>query len=135
MTRLARIVLGAASPLLLLACLVGGGVGTWLFVLVSPLFPPALIVLGACREGGDRRPAFVALVLALSLELAALGVALSGGPPSGGPFVLGLPAATLWMLLGFGVLPLALVPWSYARLFSAGAARAAERHPDRRPGG
>jgi len=115
MARLARIALGAASPLLLLALLLGGGVGTWIFALVSPLVPAALILVGADRPSLDRRVGWVALTLALSLESGTIGILLLGNRP--GPFVLGLPAATVLMILAFGALPLAIVPAAYAALF------------------
>lgn len=127
MARFARIMLGVASPLLLLACLVGGGAGTWLFVLISPLVPPALIVLGACRGAGDRRVALVALMLALSLELGAVSVMLLDARSA--PWLFGLPLATALMLLAFGVIPLALVPWSHAALFRPPREGAAPRSP------
>jgi hypothetical protein len=103
--------LAAASPLVLVALLVGGSAGEALFVSASLLFPPALIALGA---RGRRAGAVGRLALALGLLLeasAALLLArhttLAAAPGLG----LGL------MILGLCGLPLVLVAVGHAALF------------------
>jgi hypothetical protein len=119
MDRIARIVLGIGSPLIVLTCVAGGEASQLVFVVVTPLIPVALIALGASRRGGTRRVGWVLLGLALTLEAGSLGIlflARSGGEV---PFLAGLPVATLVMLLFLGVVPLLLIPVCHAALFGA----------------
>jgi hypothetical protein len=137
MDRIALIVLGIGSPLLVLACLLGGEAGRLTFVTVTPLIPVALIALGASRQGSrgspgnrgrQRNVAWVLLALTLTLEAGSVGVLLLSRPDDGASLVAGLPAATFVMLVALGVGPLLLIPVSYAVLFEAdGQASSAER--------
>lgn len=119
MDRIARIVLGIGSPLIVLACIVGGEAARVVFIVVTPLFPVALIALGASRQGRGRRLGWVLLVLALTLEAGSVGIWILGRSATGAPVFAGLPAATLVMLLFLGVVPLLLIPFCYAALFGA----------------
>jgi hypothetical protein len=118
MKRIALSTLAILSPLILLSFLVGGRVGELLFASSAVMFPAAVCALGARGVAARRIVALLALVLAVS----ALGLLLtSPGAGSTG----GLPAATWWMLLGFGLAPLLLVTLGYAGTF---------RPPPRRSG-
>jgi hypothetical protein len=113
MDRLGRIVLGVGSPLILVALLVGGGTGSWIFVLVAALFPPALMAIAA--PATPRRGAVAGVVtLAAVLEAGSVGVLLLDGAAAGLPWPAGLPPATFCMLALLGGVPLILVPWSFA---------------------
>ena len=119
MDRIARIVLGIASPLALVACFVEGETGRVTFVVVTPLIPAALIALGGARSGEGRRLAWVVLGLTVMLEAGSVGVMLLSRPDTSSTLVAGLPASTLVMLLALGVGPLLLIPVSHALLFGA----------------
>ena len=119
MDRIARIVLGIGSPLILLACIVGGEVARVVFVVVTPLIPVALIALGASRRGGNRRIGWALLALALTLEVGSIGILYLGRSGAEAATYAGLPAATIVMLLVLGVGPLLLIPICYAALFGA----------------
>ena len=119
MDRIARIVLGIGSPLVVLACFVGGEAGILVFVAVTPLIPVALIALGASRRGRRRRVAWVLFALALTLEAGSVGVLLLSRSAGEVSFIAGLPTATIVMLLALGVAPLLLIPVCYAALFEA----------------
>ncbi|RMG46569.1 MAG: hypothetical protein D6718_05365 [Acidobacteria bacterium] len=75
-------------------------------------FPPALIALGAARRGTLGR--LRVPLAAFAFELEAVGLALVLAPGGGEPGWFGLPAKTVLMLLGLGVVPLVVVPWLYA---------------------
>jgi hypothetical protein len=119
MDRIGRIVLGVGSPLIVLACFVGGEASRLVFVVVTPLIPVALIALGASRRGGSRWIGWVLVALALTLEAGSLGILFLGRSGAEALSVGGLPASTLVMLLVLGVVPLLLIPVCYAALFGA----------------
>jgi len=121
MRRVALILLGSGSPLLVLALLVGGRWAEWGFVLVSLSFPAALCAVGAMGPG--RRATAGRLFLALGLLLVASGAGmllLDGREGS----LLGLPPAAALMLVGLGLVPLLLTCLGYAAGFGeSGAGR------------
>lgn len=119
MDRIARIVLGIVSPLIVIACIVGGEAGQWVFVVATPLVPVALIALGASRPGGDRRLGWVLLGMTLAFEVGSIGILVLSRSGGESPSSAGLPAATVIMLIVLGVVPLLLIPVSYAALFGA----------------
>jgi hypothetical protein len=120
MDRIARIVLGVGSPLIVLSCIVGGEASRLVFVVVTPLIPVALIALGASRRGGGSRwIGWVLVALALTLEAGSLGILFLARSGAEALSVGGLPASTLVMLLVLGVVPLLLIPVCYAALFGA----------------
>ncbi|HXV75847.1 MAG TPA: hypothetical protein VD788_05955 [Candidatus Polarisedimenticolaceae bacterium] len=114
MARFSLIALAISSPVLLLALLVGGEAGGFVFAVVAPIVPVGLMALG--RDGGPRRFGVVVWLglLWLSLEAGTLGILFATGRTGGW---LGLPAATVWMLVGLGIVPLLLVPWGFAWLW------------------
>jgi hypothetical protein len=129
MARLALIVLAVASPVLLLALLVGGETAGWVFALVSPLVPVALMALGEdSQTAGVRHAVFLGLLL-LTLELGTVGVLALAGPGRAEAVWFGLPLSTGWMLVALGLVPLLLVPAGYAVLFRDDPGR---RAPPRR---
>lgn len=119
MDRIARIVLGVGSPLIVLSCIVGGEASRLVFVVVTPLIPVALIALGASRRGGSRWIGWVLVALTLTLEAGSLGILFLARSGAEALAVGGLPASTLVMLLVLGVVPLLLIPVCYAALFGA----------------
>jgi hypothetical protein len=113
----ARIVLGIGSPVLLLAFLVGGEIGTWAFVVVGPLFPVALIALGAGGNGRSRSLAVLLLLFALSLEAGSIGILALHRWPRGDLSIFGLPPGTILMLVALGLVPFLLITLGYTALF------------------
>jgi hypothetical protein len=107
--------LTAASLLLLATLLVGGRIAEGLFVLLSVVFPVALMLLGLGAGRHAARPA-VAL-LGLVLALSALGVLFWPASPSPEQYRLGLPVPAWIALFGLGLVPFVLVVWSYAATF------------------
>jgi hypothetical protein len=110
------LLLGAMSPLLLLACLVGRAAGAWIFAALSGLFPVALIALGAVRSAAGLGRLRAPLLL-LAVVLAGGLLALLALPP-GGATVFALPLRTALMLFVLVPVPLAIVGWAYAATFS-----------------
>lgn len=124
MKRLSLGFLGLASPLLLLALLLGGAWMTWLFATLSMLVPVALIALGAARPGAGAPPWRALLALAMLLEAGAIGLPLLAGNPAR---IAGLPPATLWMLVLLGLAPLVLVASAFALDFDRFSGRNEDR--------
>jgi len=116
--------LTAASLLLLATLLVGGRLAEGLFVLLSVVFPVALMLLGLGAGRHAARPAVAALGLVLALS--ALAVALWPASPSPEQLRFGLPVPAWIALSGLGLVPFVLVVWSYAATF---------RSPDETPHG
>ncbi|MCP3979775.1 MAG: hypothetical protein GY716_10675 [bacterium] len=111
---LRRVALGAlavASPLLVVACGIGG-TSSWLFVIPSLLVPVALIALAASTLRDSRR---------VLLPLLALGALLVGS--GAGILWLPAPASTWLMAFGLGLLPLLVVGLGFAVTFDAGGDR------------
>jgi hypothetical protein len=103
---------------MLVALLFGGRLAEWTFALTATLFPVLLIALGTRRMLHRVRVTFLP-VLGLVLGLSAAGVLyLSAGQREVAP-IAGLPPATLWMLVGLGLVPLVLVTWVYSATFDA----------------
>ncbi len=99
---------GVASPVMLLACVVGGPIASWIFALAAVLFPIALIGIGASRL--SRRAG-------LWIALAGIGL-LTVASTVGLLTVSGRPGATLvLMLCGLGVVPLIVLVVVYAVTF------------------
>ena len=120
MRRVPIAVLTAASLGSVVGCLVGGRVGTWLFVLATLAFPPALVALG---DGRTRVRAAVAIVLAIVLEGSGVTLlALADAPP--GPAIAGWPVSAWWVLLGFAVVPFVLTGVGHAWASRSDAPRA-----------
>jgi hypothetical protein len=101
---------------LLIASIAGGRAGEWVFALAAVAFPVLLIGFATRRA----RP-----VLALLLLGSATGVLVLSNGAGGAQAWLGLPAATWWMLVGLGILPLLLVVVSHG--FGGARGRAGRR--------
>jgi len=115
MRRIALIVLATASPVLLLALLVGGEAGGWLLAVTGPLIPVALMALaGGAGPPGRRERLWLAAWL-LSLEIGCVGMMLLRGRAVDDPSA--LPSSTWIMLVALGAIPLVLVAFGYAALF------------------
>lgn len=106
----ARVFLAAGSVAMIAASVVGGTFAAMIFVGVATLFPVALIAVGASR--GGRLGRVGPLLGALALVLAGSALVLVILRPSG--WFLGLPTATVLMLVGLGLAPLLLVALGYA---------------------
>jgi len=130
-------VLTVASVSLLVATLVGGSWGEWVFVLVAPLFPVLLMLLATPRRGGRRTVERAGIVL-LGALLGVTAVGIRQAEASADPgWVLGVPVSTLWMGLGLVLLPLLLVGSCFAIGFAApdpGFGRRSEGPHDARSG-
>jgi len=107
--------LTVAALLLLAALLVGGRLAEGLFVVLSVLFPVALMLLGLGAGRHAARPAVIALGALLTLS--ALGVLLWPASPSSEQLRFGLPLPAWIALCGLGLVPFVLVVWSYAATF------------------
>ena len=110
--------LAAGSPLICVTLLVGGPIAEWVFVLVSLLFPVALMALGVRRRGRFGRTIALQLVVGLILEAASIGILVLSAN-AGESWVLGLPASTVLMLLGLGLVPLVVVSLGFAATFDS----------------
>jgi hypothetical protein len=108
--------LTVGSGLICLTMIVGGRIAEWAFVLLSLLFPSALILLGGARSGrSTKATALTAVALALLLEGTAVAVLLLSRSADGS-WLAGLPTATALLLAGLGVAPLILIVLAYALL-------------------
>lgn len=104
--------LGLCAAAAFAGSLIGGSAGTWLFALASLLFPALLLAL-SFEPTERRRLRWMLVGLTLLFEGSAVGLLLASG--RGAARILGLPPATLIMILGFGVLPFLLIVVAYAR--------------------
>ena len=127
MRRIALLILGVGSPLLLLALLAGGAAAEACFALLSLLFPTALCILGAARGRGGRAWRRVLPATGLALLLSGAGLLLFQARTVQGAPILGLPPAALLLLVGLGLIPLLLTGFGYAADFRRPAA--GERPP------
>lgn len=107
--------LTAAALLLLATLLVGGRLAEGLFVVLSVIFPVALMLLGLGAGPHAARPAVAALGGVLTLS--ALGVLLWPASSSPEQLRFGLPVPAWIALVGLGLVPFVLVVWSYAATF------------------
>jgi hypothetical protein len=105
MDRLARIVLGIGSPVVVLTCVVGGPVAAVAFVAVTALVPAALIACATWRRGADRRIVWALLGLVVTLEGASLAIVALEGVGA----VLGM--------IALAAVPLLWIPACYAATF------------------
>jgi hypothetical protein len=96
---------------------VEGRLGGALFACVAALMPAALIAAAASRRGAAGRHLPVLLGLTLTLEAGTLGILWLGRPGAAGGPVAGLPPAAWVMLIVLGLVPLLLIPASYAASF------------------
>ncbi len=115
--RAALVFLAAASPLLLLAFLVGTAAGEVLFAVVAMAFPVALIALGAERRGRLGALLWPLAALLLILEACVLVMLALRGQVLAAPWVLGLPLAAAVQVYGLFLLPLLVVSLAYAWTF------------------
>jgi hypothetical protein len=108
--------LAVGSAAILVACLTGGWLAEWMFILSTVALPLFLILLGAAA--GPRRVARLAGLGVLTLVLLSsnIGLGLLSRAPAE-PWVLGLPLSAWLMLVGLVVVPLGLVGWLYAATF------------------
>jgi hypothetical protein len=113
--RIARAGLAAGSVALLVAFVMGGPAGEWLFAVVVGLFPVLLIAQAAARSGRSRSLLWSLAALAVLLELGLLGIlALSADSRS---WVAGLPASTWLMIVALGLGCLVVSAAGYAAGF------------------
>jgi len=113
--RIARAGLAAGSVSLLVAFVVGGSAGEWLFAAVMGLFPVLLIALAPPRSGRSRTPLWSLAALAVLLELGLLGMlALRSDSQS---WVAGLPVSTWLTIVALGIGCLVVSAAGYAAGF------------------
>ncbi len=108
MKRLGLVFVGIASPVMLLACVVGGPLAGRVFALLAVLFPIALIGLGTSRL--SRRA---------GLRVALAGVGLLSVASTVGLLTLeGRPGLSLLLMIcGLGLVPLIVLVTAYAATF------------------
>jgi hypothetical protein len=122
--RLALLVLGSCSIIALVCLLVDHPAGPVMFGVAGFAFPPALIAIGAARDGRIGTLAVPLLLITLLLEGCALGMLLLSDGAGPDEFWLGLPRATAIMLYGLWLSPLLLVSLVYAWHFERFGLRA-----------
>ncbi|MEM7483095.1 MAG: hypothetical protein AAF481_18135 [Acidobacteriota bacterium] len=111
----ALVFLCLASPLLLASLILGGRWGEIVFLVLSLLFPLALIALGLRRDRAAGAVGWMLGGLAVVLLGSAGAMVFATGAEQA--LVAGLPLGGALMLYGMGLLPLLLVPWIYAVTF------------------
>lgn len=121
--RASLLFLAAASPLLLICLVTGGGWAVWGMALLAAGFPVALSVLGAAR-GGRLGP--LGWVLGVLAALLAGGLAALVGLHAAGGWSGDVPLSFLVLLATVWLAPLALVPWAYAATFDGAGLRPGE---------
>ena len=99
--RIARAGLAAGSVSLLVAFVMGGPAGEWLFAAVAGLFPVLLIAQTAARSGRSRTPLWSLAALAVLLELGLLGMLVLRSDSQS--WVAGLPVSTWLMIVALGL--------------------------------
>ena len=95
---------------------VGGPAAEWTFALVSVTYPAALIALAVGHERGSPRLRWV-LVGLWGVAVVAIAVILMLDGRADHVLWLGLPPATVVMLVGLGLLPMVVVPLVYVASF------------------
>ncbi|MEM9293835.1 MAG: hypothetical protein AAGD01_19310 [Acidobacteriota bacterium] len=112
-------ILTLGSLAVVVACLWDHPLGRWLFAAAAVTMPVAWMALGA-GSGGRGISKRVAWSLGMVLGLYAAtfaGLLWLAGVEGGGPRVGGLPVATVWMLLGLWIVPLAISTWAFVTTF------------------
>lgn len=92
----------------------------WAMVAGNSTLLVALMLLGAARTGGSIRPLAAPLLALYLILLGGFGAALALPPePDGAALWLGLPRRAALVLYGIGLLPVAVLPFAYARTFDS----------------
>ncbi len=92
--------------------------GTWFMVLGLATMVVSLMVLGAARRGGGVRRIVVPLAFTFAVLILGFGAALVlPAEHAGARLLLGLPVRTAIVLYGIGLLPMVVLPLTYALTF------------------
>ena len=113
----ALIVLALASLIYLIGIWLDSEWGATLSLLVTPLFPVALILVGATRHRGIGPIGVPLLVVTLLLEGGLIVMWLLRGRVMDAPWIGGLPLAAVVQILALWVLPFIVVVVAFARTF------------------
>ena len=91
----------------------------WAMVIGNSTLLVALMLLGSVRTGGSIRPLAAPLLAVYLILLGGFGAALAlPTEPHGAALWLGLPRRAALVLYGIGLLPVAILPFAYARTFN-----------------
>ena len=119
--KISLVFLGLASPVLLVAFLVGGPWAEQTFLVINAAFPVALITIGITSPRSGGKPVETGplrwVLLALLVILEAGFLALGHWRGADGPWFLGLPLTAAIQVYGLLLLPLPLVTLAYALTF------------------
>lgn len=115
--RAALLFLAVASPLFLLAFLLGTASGEVLFAVLAMAFPVALIALGGQRRGHLGRLFWPLAALLLILEACVVLMLAQRGQILDATWLGGLPLAAAVQVYGLFLAPLLLVSFAYAWTF------------------
>lgn len=85
-----------------------------LALVLTPIFPVALMVLGAARKGRLGPITLPLVVVAVLLEGGLVAMLLLRGRVAEGPWIGGLPLAANVLIYGMWIVPFAIVALTYA---------------------
>ena len=115
--RMALLAVAFSSLGLLIGLGLGGAVGATLSLFLTPVFPLALIVLGASRRGRIAPLFLPLLVVGLLLEGGLIAMWLLRGKVLAAPWIGGLPLAANVLIYGLWIIPFVIVVVTYAVTF------------------
>lgn len=113
----ARVVIAVASAAFLISLVLGGESGAVVALVLTPVFPLALMVLGAAREGRLGPIALPLVAVAILLEGGLVGMLVLRGHVVEGVWIAGLPLAANVLIYGMWIVPFAIVALTYALTF------------------
>lgn len=117
--RMALLAVAVASLGLLIGLGFGGEIGATVSLLLTPVFPLALIVLGASRRGRLGPLVLPLLVVGLLLEGGLIAMWLLRGKVLAAPWFGGLPLAANVLIYGMWIVPFVIVVVTYALTFDS----------------
>ncbi len=117
--RLALAALALASLATLVGLISGSEAGAVLSLLIAPVFPLTLIVLGASRRGELGAIALPLLVVGILLEGGLVAMLILRGRVLEAPWVAGLPLAAMIQIYVMWVVPFLIVALVYALTFES----------------
>jgi len=117
--RMALLAVAVASLGVLIGFGLGGEIGATVSLLLMPVFPLALIVLGASRRGHLGSLFLPLLAVGILLEGGLIAMWLLRGRVLSAPWVGGLPLAASVLIYGMWIVPFVIVVLTYALTFNS----------------